>query len=189
MYRMVLVATNFEFPCMIILCQSMACLVFMQVTKLLFPDLCNSWSTSIDLKALPVSIFLTISLFLDLLAYYQETGCSKLIEYLTAPTIAVILLRSAISQRPKFVKKLPLILACFSVVFTYMTINATELTPDGMLFGSLILAFNVATYFALRRYLNRNSISQFLFSHFSYLTVILFVYEIYQLCVLNGNGQ
>lgn len=180
MYRMVLVATNFEFPCMILLCQSIACLIFIQVTKLLFPELCSTWSTSIDLKALPVSIVFTTSILLDLYAYYQETECSKLIEYLAAPAVAMFVLRSAISQRPKFGKKLPFILSCFSAVFTYMTVNVTDLTPDGMIFGSLILVFNIATFFTLRRYLKRNSTSQFLFSHYSFLTVFLFIYELYR---------
>ncbi|ULT96236.1 hypothetical protein L3Y34_004688 [Caenorhabditis briggsae] len=180
MYRMVLVATNFEFPCIIILCQSMACLAFMQVTKLLFPDLCKSWNNVVDLKALPASMFFTASLFLDLYAYYLETGCSKLIEYLAAPAIAIIMFRSTINQRPKFGKKLPLILSCFSTIFTYMTVNVTELTSDGMFFGFVILVFNIATLFSLRRYLKRNSTFQFLFSHFCFLTVILFAFELYQ---------
>ncbi|CBJ25083.1 uncharacterized protein CELE_JC8.16 [Caenorhabditis elegans] len=180
MYRMVLVATNFEFPCMIILCQSIFSLIFLQISRLLFPDLCVSWSTSIDFRALPASTFLTFSVCLDMLAYYQETSSSKLMEYLAAPAIAIILLRSAIGQRSRIGKKLPFILSCLSVIFSYFTINVTVLTPDGMLFGFMILVFNIATFFTLKTYLKRNSISQFLFSHFSFSTIIFFAYELYK---------
>ncbi|CAI2351456.1 unnamed protein product [Caenorhabditis sp. 36 PRJEB53466] len=175
MYRMVVVAIYFEFPFIIILCQSVISLILFQIGKLLFPDFCKAWSTSIDWKAFPVSLLLTITLILDFHAFYQETTASNLIEYLAAPLLVVLS-----SGRTKPGKRLPAMMSVLSVFFTYATINVTDLSSNGILFGVSLLFSNVTFLITLRKYLANSSVSRFLFSHFAFSSVILFVFEVFK---------
>uniref|UniRef100_A0A8R1I4Y3 Uncharacterized protein n=1 Tax=Caenorhabditis japonica TaxID=281687 RepID=A0A8R1I4Y3_CAEJA len=180
LYRMLLTATFFEFPFLIILGLSAICMGGMQLAKVLLVDFTKSWNISIDAKALPASFLLSLTIFIDLFSFYAESTSSKLLQYLMAPIVSIILLKSPGIQRAKIRRNIPVILSILSTVFTYSAIKVVDFSSSGMQFGVLLLFVNVANIFTLRKYLKQNEVSKFLFSHFSFLTAFLFIIELFQ---------